>query len=421
MRVERVLTQLNQLIWGQGMTVLLILSALYFVCFARRYPLMRVKRRSSGEQKSKDAFFTALAGTLGIGGMVGVAAALAMGGAGAVFWMGVSALAGMVLKYVEVTLSCASQVKTAQGWRGGAMVILEKLRHPAAAACFCLCCMAAAFAMGALVPASSVCAALHMAFDLPPWISAAAFALAAAVVLRGRGQAILKANRVLIPLATLLYVGMCLWIIFTHAERIGTIGEQILREALDFSAAASGGSGFALGKAVRYGVSRGIFSHEAGMGSAPLSYASAPVSDPARQGLMGVAEVFVDTFLVCMLTAFALLIIGIDGYGQDGMTLMMTAFSRAIGPAGPALIAFFIVLFAFPCVLGWYYYASVCLTYLSGSTLLADGYRLSFLLMIAAGAMLSGSLIWEISDLLNGCMTVLNLAALFLARRLTDP
>ncbi|MEI3148108.1 MAG: alanine:cation symporter family protein [Merdibacter sp.] len=109
--MERVLTQLNQLIWGQGMTVLLILSALYFVCFARRYPLMRVKRRSSGEQKSKDAFFTALAGTLGIGGMVGVAAALAMGGAGAVFWMGVSALAGMVLKYVEVTLSCASQVK----------------------------------------------------------------------------------------------------------------------------------------------------------------------------------------------------------------------------------------------------------------------------------------------------------------------
>ena len=382
---------------------------------------MRVKRRSSGEQKSKDAFFTALAGTLGIGGMVGVAAALAMGGAGAVFWMGVSALAGMVLKYVEVTLSCASQVKTAQGWRGGAMVILEKLRHPAAAACFCLCCMAAAFAMGALVPASSVCAALHMAFDLPPWISAAAFALAAAVVLRGRGQAILKANRVLIPLATLLYVGMCLWIIFTHAERIGTIGEQILREAFDFSAAASGGLGFALSKAVRYGVSRGIFSHEAGMGSAPLSYASAPVSDPARQGLMGVAEVFVDTFLVCMLTAFALLIIGIDGYGQDGMTLMMAAFSRAIGPAGPALIAFFIVLFAFPCVLGWYYYASVCLTYLSGSTLLADGYRLSFLLMIAAGAMLSGSLIWEISDLLNGCMTVLNLAALFLARRLTDP
>ena len=94
------------------------------------------------------------------------------------------------------------------------------------------------------------------------------------------------------------------------------------------SAAASGGSGFALGKAVRYGVSRGIFSHEAGMGSAPLSYASAPVSDPARQGLMGVAEVFVDTFLVCMLTAFALLIIGIDGYGQDGMTLMMAAFSR---------------------------------------------------------------------------------------------
>ena len=241
------------------------------------------------------------------------------------------------------------------------------------------------------------------------------------VVLRGRGQAILKANRVLIPLATLLYVGMCLWIIFTHAERIGTIGEQILREAFDFSAAASGGSGFALSKAVRYGVSRGIFSHEAGMGSAPLSYASAPVSDPARQGLMGVAEVFVDTFLVCMLTAFALLIIGIDGYGQDGMTLMMAAFSRAIGPAGPALIVFFIVLFAFPCVLGWYYYASVCLTYLSGSTLLADGYRLSFLLMIAAGAMLSGSLIWEISDLLNGCMTVLNLAALFLARRLTDP
>ena len=160
--MERVLTQLNQLIWGQGMTVLLILSALYFVCFARRYPLMRVKRRSSGEPKSKDAFFTALAGTLGIGGMVGVAAALAMGGAGAVFWMGVSALAGMVLKYVEVTLSCASQVKTAQGWRGGAMVILEKLRHPAAAACFCLCCMAAAFAMGALVPASSVCAALHL-------------------------------------------------------------------------------------------------------------------------------------------------------------------------------------------------------------------------------------------------------------------
>ena len=150
-------------------------------------------------------------------------------------------------------------------------------------------------------------------------IAAAAFALAAAVVLRGRGQAILKANRVLIPLATLLYVWMCLWIIFTHAERIGTIGEQILREAFDFSAAASGGSGFALSKAVRYGVSRGIFSHEAGMGSAPLSYASAPVSDPARQGLMGVAEVFIDTFLVCMLTAFALLIIGI-GLNVLGLT-----------------------------------------------------------------------------------------------------
>ena len=136
---------------------------------------------------------------------------------------------------------------------------------------------------------------------------------------------------------------------------------------------------------------------------------------------MGVAEFFSDTFLVCMLTAFALLIIGIDGYGQDGMTLMMAAFSRAIGPAGPALIAFFIVLFAFPCVLGWYYYASVCLTYPSGSTLLADGYRLAFLLMITAGAMPRGRLIWAIRDLLHGCMTVLNLAALFLAPRLPGP
>ncbi len=413
------LTQLNALLWGKGMTLALIVSALFFTRLVPFGQLGKGFRKVLGDHAGRDAFFTALAGTLGIGGMAGVAAAIALGGAGAVFWMGVSALAGMVLKYVEVTLSCKTQVKTAQGWRGGAMVLLEKTHHPLLALCFCVCCMMAAFGTGALVPAFSVGEALRMALDIPPWLSAALFTLAAALVLCGKSKAVLRANRILIPLAALSYIALCLWIIFTHVHALGTVCAQIMREAFDLSAAFGGGSGFALGRAVRYGVSRGIFSHEAGMGSAPLAYASQPVDDPDVQGCMGIAEVFVDTFVICMLTAFVVLILGGE-QGSSGMMLMMSVFTRALGRAGAPVAAAFIVLFAFPCVLGWYYYASQCLTYLSDSVRFAHGYRLVFLGMLALGASM-GPQVWELSDAGNGCMTALNLLALFLARRFADP
>ena len=155
------------------------------------------------------------------------------------------------------------------------------------------------------------------------------------------------------------------------------------------------------------------------MGSAPLAYASQPVDDPDVQGCMGIAEVFVDTFVICMLTAFVVLILGGE-QGSSGMMLMMSVFTRALGRAGAPVAAAFIVLFAFPCVLGWYYYASQCLTYLSDSVRFAHGYRLVFLGMLALGASM-GPQVWELSDAGNGCMTALNLLALFLARRFADP
>lgn len=431
MQMERLLymnEQINQLVWGWGTVLALLGISLYFLVatrfllFRRLLWIVRVIGSALFAKKgrsSRQAMFTALAGTLGVGSIVGVAAAIALGGPGALFWMGVSALFGMVLKYAEITVSCAYQKKQPNGrMLGGAMVLLgEVRRHPFWSVCFCLFCMLAAFGVGNLAPASTITSSVRTIGDVAsPWVGLALIALVL-LIIKGHGRRIQQFNAFLIPFASLLYIAACLIVLTKHLPQLPHLVSLVVRDAFDGMALAGGGMGFVVTRAMHYGVTRGVFSHEAGMGSAPLSYASSPVQEPVEQGFWGMFEVFLDTFVICMLSGFVVLCQGDGALSADGAAVLIEAFGDVFGEGGRILFACMIVLFAFPSILGWYYYAGVCLDYLFTVRWVKAVYAALFLALLLAGCCMEVQAVWDISDTLNGCMILPNLLALLLFRK----
>ncbi len=420
--------QLNQLVWGWGSILFLLVSACWFLFRAHRlllHPqrwLRSLFRALHGEQgkEARSSLYTALAGTLGIGSIVGAASALALGGAGALFWLMVSGLAGMVLKYVETTLACAYQRPRAGGFIGGAMILLGEVRGRVfLSVCFSLCVLVAAFGIGSMAPSSAITGSLCTLFPISRWWAAMLVVALAALVLIGKGERIRRVNERIVPLVSMLYIAVCLLLLFVYQNRLPAVFGQVLQDAFAFPAIGGGVSGFCLSRAVHYGLARGLFSHEAGMGSAPLAYAALPCREPVEQGCVGMLEVFFDTFVITLLSALALLCTTplSTASGVDGSVLMSGCFSLLFGPLGERLFHGMLILFAFPTILGWYYYAEQCLHYLFSDQGIHRIYLFLFLCSLFLGGIWETKIIWELCDTLNGCMLLVNLTAMWSFQR----
>ena len=424
-KIEWIVYTWNQLVWGKYTVCFLLFSGVWF-WFKNRsllisHPLLILKGSlyamsgEKGRQTRKD-FYTALAGTLGIGSIVGVASAIVLGGPGALIWMLVSGGLGMALKYAETSLACAYQVRSGTGWIGGAMILLGNVRNRVfLSVCFSLCCLFAAFGVGAMAPSAAICTSLQSLFHCERWIGAAVVVSAVLVVLVGKTHRLQQVNAGLLPLVCAAYIGLCIWILVLSRHRLGTLLFAAWNAAFSLQAAGGGIGGHLLSSAMRYGLTRGLFSHEAGMGSAPLAYASHRCEEPAEQGFLGMLEVFFDSFGITLLSGLVFLCAWekIPVQTVDGTLLMSSVFTLYFGSVGGCLFSIMMILFAFPTILGWYYYADQCLTYLFTGSFPKIVYLFFFLGSLAGGGIFHVSLVWAFSDLFNGCMLIINLFTLW--------
>jgi AGCS family alanine or glycine:cation symporter len=417
---------LNGYVWGAPMMVLLVGTGLLLTLltrgvqfrhlgFALREVLGKITKRGGGVGNVSpfQAVATALASTVGVGNIAGVATAIVLGGPGAVFWLWVSGLLGMCTKFSEIVVALHYREPDATGTlRGGAMYTLKKgLGLPWLGGVFALLTALAAFGIGNMVQANSVADALHSTFGVPAAASGAGLVLVTAVVILGGITRIAEVTQILVPFMALLYLGGGLAAILLHADRLPHAVGLIVEGAFTGTAAAGGFAGSTIMMAMRYGIARGLFSNEAGLGSAPMVHATADTDHPARQGLYGIFEVFVDTLLVCSTTALVILVTDTWTSGATGAALSAKAFEIGLpGTVGSLVVTGGLVLFAFSTLIGWSYYGETGIVYLLGARA-ALPYRIAWLVFVYLGAVGSLHLVWDIADTLNGLMAIPNLVS----------
>ena len=380
--------------------------------------LFRPRRGGRNGLSSLQALATALASTMGTGSIAGVATALTLGGPGAILWMWVSALLGMMTSCGEKLLAVRYQRPGPGGaLRGGPMYYLrDGVGAPRLAACFALAGLPATLAGGDLVQSSSIAAALEAAFHLPRLPVGLATALLAGLVMLGGIGRIARVSSALVPAMALLYLGSGAAVLLARAPAIPEALSLIFTCALDPAAALGGGAGWTVASALRYGVARGVFTNEAGLGTSAMAHGAAGVDHPARQGMWGIFEVFLSTLAVCTVTALAILVSGVwdPASPLTGAPLTAAAFGSALGPAGEGAVALSLLLFAFSSILGWSYYGQQCLDFLTGGRGVRL-YRAAFLGCALAGAVWDDPApVWQLVDLCNALMALPNLAALLL-------
>jgi AGCS family alanine or glycine:cation symporter len=420
---------LNGIVWGPPMLALLVGTGILLTVVtgavqfrrlgaAMREVLGKLRRPSAGEGSVTpfQAVATALASTVGVGNIAGVATAISLGGPGALFWLWVSGLLGMATKFAEIVVALHYRERDAAGtMRGGAMYTLRRLGLPWLGGIFALLTALAAFGIGNMVQANSVAHSLEATFGFsPPLVGLVLVVLAGAVILGGIRR-IAAFAEVLVPFMALLYLGGGLVTLALHAGAIPAALRLVVDGAFSGTAAAGGFAGSTVALALRYGIARGLFSNEAGLGSAPLVHAAATTDHPVRQGMYGIFEVFVDTLLICTTTGLVILVTGTWETGETGAALTAKAFESGLpGVWGDILVTSGLVLFAFSTLIGWSYYGETGIVYLFGSRA-ALPYRLAWLVFIYLGAVGSLHLVWDIADTLNGLMAIPNLVSVLIS------
>ncbi len=417
-------SKLNSLVWGPPMLVLIVGTGVYLttrinfmsitkIGYVLKNTLLKMFDKSTvgeGEITPFQAVATALAATIGTGNIAGVATAIALGGPGAVFWMWLSAIFGMATKYGEVVLAIKYREKTPDGrFVGGPMYYIRNgLNLKWLAAIFALFGALAAFGIGNMTQANSVAAVLESNFGVNKWISGIIVAAATAAVVLGGLKRIVQVTEKLVPFMAAFYVLGGIIILVTNAARIPAAFGLIFSQAFTGTAAVGGFAGSTIMMAARYGVARGVFSNEAGLGSAPIAHAAATTDNPVRQGLWGIFEVFMDTIVVCSITALSIMVTGVWQTGETGAALSALAFDTAIPGIGGSIVAVGVLLFAYSTIIGWEYYGERCAEYLLGSKAILP-YRILFIPFIVIGAIGGLVTIWDIADTLNGLMAIPNL------------
>lgn len=427
---------INAFLLGRTVPFCLLAGGVFFLIYLKGYPFRRpgamlraMTRKPPGEGISPFRAVTlALAGTLGVGNIVGVAGAVMMGGAGAIFWMWVSALAAMILKYAEIVLAVGHRRTAPDGHRfGGAYYYMKdffsvrKLPRFGAAVggIFAVLCILDAFSMGCVVQINAVSRSFLGVMGVPTWVTGAVIAVITYLVIVRGTHGIAAVTEKLVPLMTLVYLILSAAVIVICRDRIGGVFGSIFREAFSPMSAVGGVFGFFASRAVRFGTMRGLISNEAGCGTAPIAHASANTDSPAEQGFWGIFEVFVDTILLCTVSALVLLL-GYDsvkGYAPDGMLMSIRAYSRVLGGWSEYVVAFAVLFFGFATLVCWANYGAECVHFLSGKPVFRKMYLILFAGFVWLGSVVAPESVWTLADLSIGLMTLLNVTMLFLMRR----
>lgn len=374
---------------------------------------------------------TALAATVGVGNIAGVASAIVAGGAGSIFWMWIAAFFGMMTNYSENVLGIYYRRKNERGeWCGGPMYYLRDGlgRHKncrtlgaVLAVAFCIFCLFASFGIGNLSQNNTIAVNLNAAFNVPTWVTGIGIVIVAALVIIGGIKRIAAVTEKIVPFMVALYMIGALVIFFSNIQSAGLVFKSIFGCAFGINAVEGGFVGVTVKSVITWGFKRGVFSNEAGLGSSVMVHSCSNVREPVRQGMWGIFEVFADTIVVCTLTAFVILssgvvdpatgtvlVAGADGVALEKTALVGAAFSTVFGKFGTGFIAIAVMLFAFSTTLGWSVYGSKAWEYLFGRKSVI-GYKIFFVLMCFVGPQLTSSLAWDISDTFNGMMMIPNL------------
>lgn len=415
------LNWVGDLVWGPPMLILLVgtgifltfrLRGLQFTKLWYAHKLIFTKdKKSAGDISHFQALTTALAATIGTGNIAGVATAIFLGGAGAVFWMWMTGLVGMATKYSEAILAVKYRVTDSRGEMcGGPMYYIEKgLGWKWLGVLFAFFGAAAAFGIGNMVQSNSVADAVKSTFSVSPAVTGIILALLTALVVLGGIKSIGRVTAYLVPFMAAIYVAGGLVVVLINAAEIPAAFAAIFSGAFGGKAAFGG----AVGAAIRYGVARGVFSNEAGLGSAPIAAAAARTDYPGRQALVSMTQTFIDTIIVCTITAMAILTSGVLTSGATGAALTTAAFNAGLPGTGGIIVAVGIILFAYSTILGWCYYGEKCMEYLISEKAVIY-YRVVFVLFVFVGAVAKLDFVWTFSDVMNGLMAVPNLIGLLL-------
>ena len=425
------LNTLSGIIWGEYLLIpLLALVGIYLTIGLRAMPWQKIplaaqllwqgRKETShlkGDISPFQALMTALSATVGTGNIAGVSTAIFFGGPGAIFWMWVIALFGMATKYAEAVLAVSYRETDANGnYVGGPMYYIRNglgQNWQWMAVAFAFFGMFAAFGIGNMVQSNSVADEINATFSVPTWMTGIIMATLASLVIIGGIKRIASVASKLVPFMALAYILAALVIILLNFEKLPAAIGLILESAFSGTAASGGFLGATIWMAIRWGFARGIFSNEAGLGSAPIAHAAAQTNDPVKQGMVAMLGTFIDTIIICSLTAFVIIMTGAWESGLKGAPMSSLAFSSGLFGYGGYVVSIGLVLFAFTTILGWSYYGERCAEYLFGTGIIKP-YRLVWVLAIFIGAIVKLEIVWAFADIMNGLMALPNLVALLL-------
>ncbi|MGP4843084.1 alanine/glycine:cation symporter family protein [Marinobacter sp. 1Y8] len=429
--LSSVITSINGLVWGPPMLVLILGVGLFLSIGLKLMPILKLGagfrlmwqgRSATGSEKDGDippfqALMTALSATVGTGNIAGVATAVFLGGPGALFWMWLTALVGMGTKYSEAVLAVNFREVDERGeYVGGPMYYIRNglgSKWAWLGALFALFGAIAGFGIGNTVQANSVADVVLTNFNVPTWLTGVVLMVLVGMVLIGGIKRIGQVASALVPLMAIAYLVVGLLVLAINATAIPDALTLVFKHAFSPVAAQGGFAGAAVWAAIRFGVARGIFSNEAGLGSAPIAHAAAQTKNPINQGMVAMLGTFIDTIIICSITGLVIITSGLWTGGESGAALTSLAFADALPGFGNYVVAIALAVFAFTTILGWSFYGERCIEYLFGVKAIWP-YRVLWIIAIPVGATSNLGLIWLIADTLNAMMAIPNLIALAL-------
>lgn len=422
------ITTLNGIVWGPLMLILILGTGLFLMYGLSFMPLRRIAysfkllwqgrhMKGEGDIAPFNALMTSLSATIGTGNIAGVATAIFLGGPGALFWMWCTALVGMATKYAEAVLAVKYREVDKKGFHiGGPMFYIKnglKSHWGWLGTCFAVFGAAAGFGIGNTIQANSVADAMNSTFALPHLVTGIIMAVLAALVLIGGIKRIACVAGKLVPFMAIAYVFAGLLILIINIGSLPHAFSLIFTHAFTPVAASGGFAGAAVWAAIRFGVARGIFSNEAGLGSAPIAHAAAATNSPVQQGNIAMLGTFIDTIIICSITGLVIITSGVWTAGENGASLSSAAFESALPGVGSYIVTLGLSVFAFTTILGWSFYSEKCFEYLFGEGVIT-AFRVCWIIAVPIGATANLDFIWLVADTLNALMAIPNLIALIL-------
>ncbi|MFI8483280.1 alanine/glycine:cation symporter family protein [Pseudomonas sp. NPDC078700] len=428
--INNLVNQVNGLVWGPPMLVLILGTGLFLMLRLKFMPLTHIatgfrlmwQGRTKGDNESGEitpfqALMTTLAATVGTGNIAGVATAIFLGGPGALFWMWCTALVGMATKYCEVVLAVHYREKDSRGeFVGGPMYAIKNglgKKWAWMGAAFAIFGGFAGFGIGNMVQVNSMASAMQETFNVSPLVTGVVSMVLVGMVILGGIRRIGKVAASLVPFMCVAYIIAAIVVLVVNAAAIPAAFDLIITHAFTPIAATGGFAGAAVMAAIRFGVARGIFSNEAGLGTAGIAQAAGTTDSPIRSGMIGMLGTFIDTLVICTMTGLAIICSGVWNSGTSGAALSAAAFDSAMPGIGGPILTIALVIFAFTTILGWSYYGERCWEYLVGTKSILP-FRIIWVLAVPFGAIAQLDFAWLVADTLNGLMALPNLVALLL-------